>query len=389
MKTPTNILNNPIQKSIYRSIRKKEILPSKLKAQNLNFPSSTEKVLNVFAKQSNGTSLNCYIFKDRYGRNLGSRTIYSNGLIRSIDIKRDPVCCDSGHNFPLWKFDTSNTLYTSSVKLGKKLLQKTKTFSEVYKMSNIYLKNKPQDLSNLKPFYQCVVRIKETFDKRRNKHISQQVLQIEGNKNPIKKSYNLNSQMKANGDTKIKSYTHSKNIELNTDNPYFALGLLRPNDMIKGRYRAITRENKLEPFWLIKNDNSFLKINLDGVANKQHLVNILGSKCEHLKQIADIHLALKNMISENVQSKKIFNGIEKHFDKLKNGARESKDAEISLYKKNNSEDLVFPNTGFEDNNPYREQVDLAGYKERNDFLKFLGDLKQNFSLFNRNYFEQL
>lgn len=119
MKTPTNILNNPIQKSIYRSIRKKEILPSKLKAQNLNIPSSTEKVLNVFAKQSNGTSLNCYILKDRYGRNLGSRTIYSNGLIRSIDIKRDPVCCDSGHNFPLWKFDTSNTLYTSSVKLGK------------------------------------------------------------------------------------------------------------------------------------------------------------------------------------------------------------------------------------------------------------------------------
>ncbi len=62
MKTPTNILNNPIQKSIYRSIRKKEILPSKLKAQNLNFPSSTEKVLNVFAKQiSKNILLNLFI----------------------------------------------------------------------------------------------------------------------------------------------------------------------------------------------------------------------------------------------------------------------------------------------------------------------------------------
>lgn len=409
MKTLVNLSNNPIKKTISNSIQKKEILPCTLQAMKINVSQNTEKVLHICTKKRNGTPIDIYILKDKYGNNIGSRTLYPNILIRSIDIIRNSVQWDK-NILPISRFDTINTTYKNSLKLGNRILQKTQTFSETYKKYNPPLNSKKQlNTHNLNSFYHFMVRVKEKINPRGHKKIFQEVLQIEGNKNPIKKFFKLDLQMKASGDTEINSYTHSKNVELNTDNPYFTIGLLQAKDMIKGRYRALAKKNKMDgiepPLYfdnvenrslgsrggVVPSDNSYVGINFSLADDKTKLVKILGHECEHLfKQNAYIHLSgLQNMMSENIISKRFFRGIEKRFNLIKKNTQKYQDAVQCLYEKNNYEKLVVTNGEFDINkynNLYKEKcANLAGEIEVEDFQEYLKDLRQNFSLFNRNY----
>ena len=201
----------------------------------------------------------------------------------------------------------------------------------------------------------------------------------------------------------------SKNVELNTDNPYFTIGLLQAKDMIKGRYRALAKKNKMDgiepPLYfdnvenrslgsrggVVPSDNSYVGINFSLADDKTKLVKILGHECEHLfKQNAYIHLSgLQNMMSENIISKRFFRGIEKRFNLIKKNTQKYQDAVQCLYEKNNYEKLVITSGEFDIdkyNNLYKEKcANLAGEIEVEDFQEYLKDLRQNFSLFNRNY----
>ena len=403
-----------IPKSNFLNIsNKKEINPSVLSGLGLNFPSNTAKVINISAKKRNGISIELYLLKNKSGKNLGSRTIYSNGLMRSIDIRHDAIQTDWKNELPILEFDTTNAIYHNLVKLNGKILKETTSFSEIFKKNNYQPKTNQKKSNKTNNFYQCIVRIKENFNKKSHKDISQEVLQIEGNKNPIRKFFKLNSHMKPNGEINLKSYIFSKSVKLNTENPYFKIGLLSSNDMLRGRYRDIAKENRLDGIepplvfennkkafnnnsknfigGVVPNDNSYIGINTLIANDKINLVKVLGHECEHLfKQNTNIHLSgLKNMMSEDVASKRFYKGAEKRLSTINENSQKYKDAELCLYEKMNYQSLVCSNGKLDankHNSLYKEQsANLAGDIEVETFQEYIKDLKQNFSLFNTNF----
>ena len=404
---------NISKKKIYNNLIKKEIHPSVLNDLGFKIPSNTAKVLNISAKKRNGISIEFYLLKNKSGKNLGSRTIYSNGLMRSIDIRHDAVQTDWKNELPILEFDTTNAIYHNLVKLNGKILKETTSFSEIFKKNNYQQKTNQEKSNKINNFYQCIVRIKENFNKKSHKDISQEVLQIEGDKKTTRKFFKFNSHMKPNGEINIKSYICSKNVKLKTENPYFKIGLLSSKNMLRVRYREIAKENRLDGIepplvfennkkafnnnsknfigGVVPNDNSYIGINTLIANDKINLVKVLGHECEHLfKQNTNIHLSgLKNMMSEDVASKRFYKGAEKRLSTINENSQKYKDAELCLYEKMNYQSLVCSNGKLDankHNSLYKEQsANLAGDIEVETFQEYIKDLKQNFSLFNTNF----
>ncbi len=404
--------------SVWTSIVKKEIHPSSLKTLGIDIPSGVSNVFNISAKKLNEVSVEFYLLKDKFGKNLGSRSIYSNGFLRNIDIEYNPIRTDGHNGLSKKDFISDNKIYTNHLFLNGKLQKRSSSFLEVFRNFRYFEDEKfiksnelavSKKINNLS---QTIVRIKELVQKGGARRIFQELLQIEENPK-IKRYLKIDSLLKKDGEINLNSYAHSKNLQFDSNNPYFQIGLLNYRDMLKARYKMIAKECRCEgiepPLFfennkkafdnsmlgrlggIVPNDNSFIGVNCSLAKDKVKLVQILGHECEHLfKQNAIIHLAgLKNMMSENFVSKRFYKGIENRLRKIEKGTDKYRDAEIFLYEKMNYINLVLNNGKLDadkHNQLYKEQLaNLAGDVEIELFQKYIADIKKNFSLFNTNY----
>ena len=124
--------------SVWTSIVKKEIHPSSLKTLGINIPSGVSNVFNISAKKLNEVSVEFYLLKDKFGKNLGSRSIYSNGFLRNIDIEYNPIRTDGHNGLSKKDFISDNKIYTNHLFLNGKL-QKNFIIRFLYKTKNIPL----------------------------------------------------------------------------------------------------------------------------------------------------------------------------------------------------------------------------------------------------------
>lgn len=414
-------------KSLFRS----EIELASLNGLGISIPKNATSAFKITGERANGAKADFYIFKNKYGQNTGSRSFYSDGTIREIDIIRGRDVCsqaDGGlsHNLLEQFFDSRITSCHNIVKKGKRTVSDTTTFSEVYKMDNDIKKLTPEHFKKMtgydKPenpnsIYQEVIRVTKTPQKDATTHFRQEVLDIKSGKDGSKTFLDLRSTMAKDGELTLVSMEHSPNVNIDTQNPYYQMGLLDTSDMLRAEYAKIVRERGLqgiEPPLILDDSKTIFNGKYAGAAGMaprdNHYVGInmyerelkkrtkalqaatLGHECEHtFTQHADIHLAgIQNMKSRRVRSRKFYDGLVERFPKLdKESERYKKAQEYSEEAKTYSQ-KVWDKDGHIDGKAHasfkmEQDADAAGSIEKNLFYAWLNDMKKNFGLFNKYY----
>lgn len=394
----------------------------------VDVPEQAAKVIKFSGQKKNGLNVDIYIFKDKYGKNLGSQRFSSDNTIRTINISRTKAA--EGDAPELRKlhdlfYDSKAKKYSvQTVDANGNILEDSHTFSEVFKMDDSFKPLSPVRFKKLtgydKPeafdkIYHSVARVKKTASSDGAFDVSQEVLQLKNTDTPSKSFLRMDTTMQRDGEMIIKNVESSPDINIDTTNPYFKSILLKKEDMLRSAYQEIVKEHcikgveppllfntnsdvfesklyKFQAAGLAPRDNSYCGLNLLKDTFRSRLVFGLGHECEHLfTQHADVYRAgLRNLKSDNPVSIKYYDYIMQKFGKIKPDTDEYKKAEKYLEDMTGYNSKVFDEKGVLNQKGHsslivEQEADIAGEIEFKKFNACQNYFVANFPLFNTNW----
>ena len=382
----------------WKSLIRNKVDVSSVGKLGLKIPDKATEVTRICGLHNNGTKADIFIFRDSNGVNLGSHSLYSDGISRVIDITKN----NETYGFIFGPTTPKNTIVTNRVFSNGSLIKETNLFSQMYKVNN--------------EVQLCNTTVTKTLNNNGSALFEQEIKEIKPNASC--KFMQATSTMAKDGEMTLNSVTQ-QGVNLDTTNLYFNTGLLDRHDMLRANYARIVKEKGfkgIEPPLIFsdqpntvftglykegvdgvaKEDGSSVAIRLSSDLYRESLCDTLAHECEHgFVQHPSIHLArIKNMRSDNPISQKFYDGVEQRFPKIEAGSDKYKLAEIYADEISNYDDkitrklsdgtrVIDPNLHV--NLLVEQHAIKAGKEEKNRFVDFTCDLGDEFSLFNTEW----
>lgn len=401
----------------WKSISREAVELSSISGTRIRIPEKAANVFKISGERANGLKADFYIFRDKNGVNLGSHSLFSDGTERVITMNRGGYQFDS--NLPMLYDDPKSLTVKNQLVQNGATIQETNLFSQTY-IADKDLKGlspkmysrmtgeatKPEDVDKI---YQSVVRVRKTPQSDGTTLFNQEIRQIETGATPSNKFVKTSSTMAEDGEIVLNS-VEQQGVSIDTDQPHFQTILLEPHDMLKSNYARMVKERGfkgIEPPLKFsdrditlfdkyicngysKKDGSEIALNMDKLLTRHSAIFTLGHECEHMfTQNKNIHLSgLDNLRSNNPISKRFYDGIEQRFPKIKSNSEEYKVAKE--YAENFKDDVFDDNLGNANMTKWyshivEQHANIAGSKEKRLFLDCLGNITDNFSLFNTRW----
>lgn len=379
----------------WKSLVRKKVDIKTIDGLGLNIPSKATDVMQISGIRNNGSKADIFILRDANGTNLGSRTLYSDGTSRVIDITKnnETYGCILGPGTP------HNTIVQNRLFSNGILTSETNFFSRLFKKNG--------------KVAMCNTTVKKTLNTDGTAVFDQEIRQILPKKGTT--YVKSNSTMAQDGEMTLNTVTQ-QGVNLDTSNPYFITGLLNRHDMLRGTYARIAKAKGykgIEPPLVFSDqpnkvftglykdgaagiaaeDGTYVAIRMSPEVNRTSLVNTLAHECEHeFVQHPSIHLArIRDMRSTDPISKKFYDGVERRFPKIEPNTKQYKLAETYADEIHNYDDKITKQLA-----DGTKSIDIdahhslliekkaieAGEKEANIFNDYLFSLEDEFSLFN-------